>query len=453
MSGSRAAAAVVISCVSVVPSLRSAPHAVGINVEQAPTSTRILSQSHEWPPSDTYRPANGVTLPRVLHDVKPPYTADAMRARIQGSVLLECVVETDGRVNRIHIVRSLDAVFGLDQEAVKAAEQWRFTPGTRDGAPVPVLVTIEMTFSLGDTPHETSAASAGRRPAIAPTSTPVTPGRFSAPMAIEGAVKAAYQREFGQTIVHPAIYNNPQAVNCTDAGHLTTTAYVRTGTTTTLFSMYMSRDGATVTRKTRRSVVLAPAGTIRILVVLIRYPETISADALALWEDAQKQINDEHAIFAKSRGYDAPIVVFDNTNILIDRVQIEDPHNQASVRAAAERRGFSPANYQIVMAIDMNPQEGAGGFSSEQSVYVGNYSYWKTPLDAAQWKMIAGTAYHHELAHHWGWPGTHDWAGSCGHQQVEYAPFIAPPILFGWEDLDGDGAPDILTEAPGGRFP
>jgi hypothetical protein len=102
------------------------------------------------------------------------------------------------------------------------------------------------------------------------------------------------------------------------------------------------------------------------------------------------------------------------------------------------------------MAIDINPQKSAGGLSmlSERSVYVGNYSFWKAPLSAQQWKMIASTAYHHEMAHYWGWPGTHDWAGSCGGKKPEYAPFIAPPVLFGWEDLHGDHVPEILRETP-----
>ncbi len=43
---------------------------------------------------------------------------------------------------------SLDSVFGLDQEAIKAARQWRFMPGMRSGEPVPVLITIELTFTL-----------------------------------------------------------------------------------------------------------------------------------------------------------------------------------------------------------------------------------------------------------------------------------------------------------------
>ena len=95
-----------------------------------------------------YRPGSGVVNPRILREVKPQYTADAMRAKVQGTVLLECVVLADGTVGRVDVVRSLDPTFGLDQEAVKAARQWRFQPGTRFGEPVNVLVTIELTFTL-----------------------------------------------------------------------------------------------------------------------------------------------------------------------------------------------------------------------------------------------------------------------------------------------------------------
>ena len=95
-----------------------------------------------------YRPGNGVMMPTVLAEVKPSYTADAMRAKIQGVVLVEAVVREDGSVGQVQIVRSLDPTFGLDQEAIKAVRRWRFSPGTRFGKAVPVLVEIELTFTL-----------------------------------------------------------------------------------------------------------------------------------------------------------------------------------------------------------------------------------------------------------------------------------------------------------------
>jgi TonB family protein len=95
-----------------------------------------------------YRPGNGVNLPRVIREVRPNYTADAMRAKVQGVVVLECIVRPDGSVSDVQVIRSLDSTFGLDQEAIKAAKQWRFQPGTRMGEPVSVLISIELTFTL-----------------------------------------------------------------------------------------------------------------------------------------------------------------------------------------------------------------------------------------------------------------------------------------------------------------
>ncbi|HUR35028.1 MAG TPA: TonB family protein [Vicinamibacterales bacterium] len=95
-----------------------------------------------------FQPGNGVTTPRLIREVKPTYTSDAMRAKVQGSVWVQCIVQPDGSVTNLEVVRSLDSRFGLDEEAKKAARQWRFAPGTRMGQAVPVQITIELTFNL-----------------------------------------------------------------------------------------------------------------------------------------------------------------------------------------------------------------------------------------------------------------------------------------------------------------
>jgi protein TonB len=95
-----------------------------------------------------YRIGSGVESPRLLRSVRPNYTSEAMRAKVQGVVRLEGVVLPDGTVNAVRILRSLDPVFGLDEEAVKAARQFRFAPGTRFGQPVSVLVSFEIEFTL-----------------------------------------------------------------------------------------------------------------------------------------------------------------------------------------------------------------------------------------------------------------------------------------------------------------
>jgi periplasmic protein TonB len=97
---------------------------------------------------DGYQVGNGVTAPRLVREVKPGYTSDAMRARIQGTVRLQAIVSPDGSVSTARVVRSLDATFGLDQEALKTVKQWHFLPGTLAGRAVPVLIEVELTFTL-----------------------------------------------------------------------------------------------------------------------------------------------------------------------------------------------------------------------------------------------------------------------------------------------------------------
>jgi protein TonB len=97
---------------------------------------------------EAYQIGSGVIGPRLIVETKPAYTADAMRARIQGVVTLEAIVLADGSVGRVRIIRSLDNTFGLDTEAVTAVKRWRFAPGTLAGRAVPVLVNIELAFTL-----------------------------------------------------------------------------------------------------------------------------------------------------------------------------------------------------------------------------------------------------------------------------------------------------------------
>lgn len=90
----------------------------------------------------------GLKDPRLIKEVQPRYTNEALRARIQGTVVVECVVNPDGRVALATVVRSLDRESGLDDEAIWAARQWRFLPATLNGTAVPVVITIEMTFRI-----------------------------------------------------------------------------------------------------------------------------------------------------------------------------------------------------------------------------------------------------------------------------------------------------------------
>ena len=96
--------------------------------------------------SGAYRIGGGVSAPQLLYKVEPEYSEQARQAKCQGTVVLSVVVDESGLPRKIKVVRALDV--GLDQEAVKALQKWRFKPGMKDGKAVPVLATIEVNFRL-----------------------------------------------------------------------------------------------------------------------------------------------------------------------------------------------------------------------------------------------------------------------------------------------------------------
>jgi TonB family protein len=95
-----------------------------------------------------YQPGDGVTLPSVVKQVRAEYTREAMAARIEGAVELDVVIQADGKVGDVSVAKSLDTVYGLDNQAVKSVKQWEFKPGTKEGKAVAVRVTIVITFTL-----------------------------------------------------------------------------------------------------------------------------------------------------------------------------------------------------------------------------------------------------------------------------------------------------------------
>lgn len=134
------ASALVLATVATQATARRMPLAMSFSFDVASMPANATQEA--------FKPGDGVTLPRLVSDVKPQYTQAAKEARIQGSVFLEVVVETSGKTGRIKVTKSLDEKYGLDNAAVEAASQWRFEPGRKDDKPVPVQVTVEMTFTL-----------------------------------------------------------------------------------------------------------------------------------------------------------------------------------------------------------------------------------------------------------------------------------------------------------------
>ena len=94
----------------------------------------------------TFTVGGDVSAPTVVYRVDPEYSEAARKARYEGTVVLQAVVRKDGRVDVLHLVRSLG--YGLDQNAMDALKQWRFRPAMKGSTPVDATVNIEVRFSL-----------------------------------------------------------------------------------------------------------------------------------------------------------------------------------------------------------------------------------------------------------------------------------------------------------------
>ncbi len=92
------------------------------------------------------RPGGGVSLPVPTFKPEPEYSEEARKAKYQGTVMLQIVVDEKGVPKDIRVLRKLG--LGLDEKAIEAVSKWRFKPGMKDGKPVAVIATIEVSFRL-----------------------------------------------------------------------------------------------------------------------------------------------------------------------------------------------------------------------------------------------------------------------------------------------------------------
>lgn len=92
------------------------------------------------------RVGGDVKAPEVVYRVDPPYTEPARRSRVQGVVVLEAIIDREGNVTDVRVIKPLPE--GLDEAARRAVLQWKFRPGTRNGVPVPVIFSLTVSFRL-----------------------------------------------------------------------------------------------------------------------------------------------------------------------------------------------------------------------------------------------------------------------------------------------------------------
>jgi len=101
--------------------------------------------------------APGVTKPTLVRRTTPTYPEAMVRERISGVVQLEVVIDTDGRIIHTRVKAAPHPDLGV--AALECVRQWRFTPATKDGAPVPVVAGVDVSFDLKGAPRRTAAAT------------------------------------------------------------------------------------------------------------------------------------------------------------------------------------------------------------------------------------------------------------------------------------------------------
>jgi TonB family protein len=117
------------------------------NADAATTaSDRVTAIQQKQQSTPVERVGKLVSAPRIVSKQDPPYSEKARKARLQGSILLSLVVDESGSPQNITILLPLGD--GLDEEALEAVSKWRFQPGMKEGAPVSVQATIEVSFRL-----------------------------------------------------------------------------------------------------------------------------------------------------------------------------------------------------------------------------------------------------------------------------------------------------------------
>jgi TonB family protein len=109
-------------------------------------STPSSSDHPLMPCSDKSPPPCADQPPVTTHSPSPEYSKEAENAKVEGVVVVQGVVGTDGRFRDVKVVKALG--YGLDEEAIKCVEKWRFKPAKSGGNPVPVVINIEVRFQL-----------------------------------------------------------------------------------------------------------------------------------------------------------------------------------------------------------------------------------------------------------------------------------------------------------------
>lgn len=155
-------AAIVITILALPSMIVAKPAATRQEKTTAAPATSPQTKPAPRPNPDAagiYHVGDGITAPKLIYSATPEFSEKARKLKIGGATArLSFIVETDGHVRDLHVVKSCaddftdkkvrEAAQTLDQQAIKAASQYRFEPATFQGKPVPVELKVEIQFNV-----------------------------------------------------------------------------------------------------------------------------------------------------------------------------------------------------------------------------------------------------------------------------------------------------------------
>ena len=263
---------------------------------------------------------------------------------------------------------------------------------------------------------------------------------------VRTAIVEAYRDNFGLDIPFPAFV---KAASYRNTCSYTSVAYIGT----TRYRIYLHDDG---TIEANACDVKRPQGTYRVAVVAIDHGNTnIAALLTTVWVDVQQEINANYEAFSTSYGLTAPILRFANTNFMASSAEIANPRSSAEIGSFIESKGYHQEDFDILVSMDLDAQNCRGGWTNYGGnfVYMGYYfsatAFADLTKNAANGKSqlfwIGKSIYDHECGHIFGWE--HEWTPNW---QLRPDDSMTDPTLYGWNDTDGDGVPEILSSNPYG---
>ena len=117
----------------------------GIPAPPKATGTVAMSAPPPPPPAAPLRVGGDIKEPKRIRNPPPLYPKIAQAAKVSGVVILEATISKEGEVRDVKVLRSIPM---LDQAAIEAVRQWRYTPPLLNNVPVDVIMTVTVNFTL-----------------------------------------------------------------------------------------------------------------------------------------------------------------------------------------------------------------------------------------------------------------------------------------------------------------